>query len=112
MTNRELALKFLEFFCAADIDGLGPLLSSDLTFRGPFHTFYSSDDYLNSLKKDPPEISRHKILSITEDDNSGTVAIFYEYQKSDSTIQIAQLFAISDQRITNILLIFDSLGFV
>jgi hypothetical protein len=46
---------------------------------------------------------------VTESDKH--VALFYDYQKPDRTMQIAQLFRIEDERISDILLIFDSRGF-
>lgn len=105
MTNREIATEYLRRFCAGDIAGLAYLLAHDVRFTGPFHTFYSSTDYLDSLRHDPPEQCGHKILSITE--NEDAVAVFYEYQKPDKPITIAQLFKIKNEKITETLLIFD-----
>ena len=46
------------------------------------------------------------VLSITEDGN--TVSIYYEYKKSAKTMTIAQLFRFKEQRIGEIILVFDT----
>lgn len=107
--KRELALKYLKHFCAGDIDGLAPLLAPDLVFSGPLYTYDSSEEYLNSLRNDPPEKCGYKILDVA--DNPNSVAVFYEYHKPDRKLLIAQLFKIKDRKINSILLIFDGRGF-
>jgi ketosteroid isomerase-like protein len=109
MTNREVAMEYLRYFCAGDIDGLAQLLAPDLFFTGTFHTYHSGAEYLESLRSDPPEKCGYQVLSVTENEES--VAIFYEYQKPDKVMQIAQLFKIKNQQIHDILLIFDGRGF-
>ncbi len=109
MTNREIAMAYLRCFCAGDISGLTPLLASDLHFKGTLHQYGSSEEYLKSLKNDPPEKCGHHVLNITEGDDS--VAVFYEYEKPDKVITIAQLFKIKNHRINEVLLVFDSSGF-
>lgn len=105
MTNREIALGYLRHFCAGNIESLKPLLASNLRFAGTFHSFNSADEYFVSLRSDPPEKCQYRILSITESTDS--VALFYEYEKPNRVIQIAQLFKILDQQINEILLVFD-----
>jgi hypothetical protein len=109
MTNQEIALEYLRCFCAGDIDGLEPLLDAKLHFSGTLHTYHSASEYMESLRNDPPEANNYKLISITENDRH--VALFYEYQKPDRTMQIAQLFRIEDKKIHDVLLIFDSRGF-
>ena len=109
MTNQDVALTYLKCFCAGDMDGLGSLLAVDLSFKGPFHAYGSSAEYLHSLRSDPPERCPYKILSVTE--NTDSVAVFYEYRKPDQVMQIAQLFRIADQKIKDVLLVFDGRGF-
>ena len=60
---------------------------------------------MESLKNDPPEKCTYKIVSVTEDDDR--VAVFYNYEKADRVIPIAQLFKIANQKIMETLLIFD-----
>ena len=109
MTNRDVAMEYLRCFCAGDIDGLSRLLAADLRFSGTFHTYASASEYLDSLRSDPPEKCEYKVLSVTE--GEGAVAVFYEYQKPDRAMQIAQLFKIRDHKINEMLLIFDGRGF-
>jgi hypothetical protein len=110
MTNQEIALEYLRCFCTGDIDGLEPLLDAKLHFSGTLHTYHSASEYIESLRNDPPEANNYKLISVTE--NCRHVALFYEYQKPDLTIQIAQLFNIENKKIYDILLIFDASSFV
>lgn len=98
-------MEYLKCFCAGDIDGLGPLLAADLSFTGTFHTYGSASEYLCSLRSDPPEKCEYNVLSVTE--NKDSVAVFYEYQKPERLMQIAQLFKIRDHKIHEVLLVFD-----
>ena len=107
--NREAALEFLRRFCAGDVEGLHPLLDEDLQFKGPFHSFTSRDGYLDSLRSDPPEKCGFRVLSLTENEDS--VAIFYDYQKVDSTLTIAQLCRFRGEKISEILLVLDGRNF-
>jgi hypothetical protein len=109
MDNQVVALKFLSCFCAGDINGLAPLLAEDLEFTGPFHRLRSRDEYLDILKNDPPEKCGFRVISISEDGDS--VSVFYDYEKSDSSVTIAQLFKFRNQKISEILLVFDGRGF-
>ncbi len=108
MNNREIAIEYLRCFCAGDIHRLESLMAPDLSFIGTFHTFHSAEEYLESLRHNPPEKCEYKMLSVTTNEDS--VAIFYEYQKTDQVMQIAQLFRIKNKLIKDILLIFDGRG--
>lgn len=109
LTNREVALKYIECFCACDIEGLSSLLAPDLKLKGTLHSYNSSSEYLESLKNSPPEKCSYRILSVTEGNDS--VSIFYDYIKTDSVITIAQMFKIHNQKIRETLLVFDGRGF-
>ncbi len=63
MTNREVVNLYLERFCAGDVDGLQPLFAADLQFDGTFHQYHSKSEYMESLRKDPPEKNTYKVLS-------------------------------------------------
>ena len=106
MDNREVAMESLRCFCAGDVSGLASLLAEDLVFRGPFHQFSSRDAYLDSLKKDRPEKCDYRVLSVTESGDS--VSIYYDYEKRERTITIAQLFKFRNRKISEILLVFDT----
>ena len=108
MTKRDVVLEFLRFFCSADIDALEPLLSEDLRFSGPYHRFRSSDDYIRSLRNDPPEKCSYRLIGLAEAGNE--VYVFYDYEKPDESVTIAQLCRFKDGKIGEILLVFDSRG--
>jgi hypothetical protein len=105
MTNRDPALEYPGCYCDGNIAGLEPLPAPALKFKGTFHTYSSSEEYLAHLRSDPPQKSKYSILSITE--NAESVTLFYEYLKPGHVIQIAQLFKMSKQQISEILPVFD-----
>ena len=109
MNNREIALEFPRSFCAGDVNGLYPILAEDLQFKGPFYSFSSRDAYLESFKYEPPEKCSYQVLSVTESDDG--VSIYYDYEKSDRVITIAQLFRFKNGKIGELLLVFDGRGF-
>lgn len=109
MTNHEVVMLYLERFCAVDIEGLQPLLAPNLKFDGTFHRYHSRSEYIEDLRKNPPEKSSYKVLSMTE--NADSVAVFYDYRKQKKTIKLAQLFKVKDHKILEVLLIFDGRGF-
>ena len=65
--------------------------------------------HMDSLKNDPPEKCGYRVLSVTESENS--VSIYYNYEKSGGAITIAQLFKFKNQKISEVLLVFDGRGF-
>ena len=108
MNKREVVLEFLSCFCNGDIDALEPLLAEDLRFTGPFHRFDCRDAYIGSLKEDPPEKTGYRVLSLAE--SGDDVCVFYDYEKSDQSVTIAQLCKFKDRKIGEILLVFDGRG--
>ena len=106
MSNREVAIDFVNRFCSGDAPGLGALLADDFHLQGPLFEFTSKRDYLDSLARDGLERASYQILSIAE--GPDTVSIFYEYQKAAGPITIAQRFGFNDGLIADILLVFDS----
>ena len=110
MNKVEIAKEFIERFCSGDVEGLEELLHEDLHFHGPLFRFNSLSDYLESLRRDPPKKSEFRVLSVTE--NEEEVSIYYEYGKEDGFLTIAQLFRFESDKISEILLVFDSKGVV
>ncbi len=102
-------MEFLRCFCAGDVNGLASLLADDLRFKGPFHEFNSSKAYVDALTTDPPGKCGCVALSVTE--NADSVSIYYDYERGDRTITIAQLFKFKKRKISEILLVFDGRGF-
>ncbi len=109
MTNRDVVEAYLRWFCGGDVDGMETLLATELSVCGTLHSYSAAAEYLDDLRRDPPEPSVCRILSVTESVDS--VALFYEYQKTDRTVRIAQLFTLESQRAKRILLVFDGRGF-
>ena len=108
MSNRDVAIRFLERFSAGDVDGLVPLLAEDLRFEGPLHRFATRHDYLSCLRDDPPSPCECRVLSLTEKEDQ--VAVFYEYQKPDGAVTVAQLFCFEEGLIARTVLVFDGRG--
>ena len=106
MDNREVAIEFTRCFCGGDVDGLARLLVDDLRFKGPYHQFGSSAAYLAAVRADPPEESSYRVHSVTEGQEE--VSVYWEYQKRDGALTLAQLFGFRDGLISEILLVFDA----
>jgi len=106
-SNKDIALEYVDFFCTGNIAGLSSILSPNLQFQGPLYTFNSSEAYLDSLKDNLSKCDYH-ILEVTE--NRTSVAVFYDLEKPDKPLSIAQLFKIHNGQIEEILLIFDARG--
>ena len=63
----ELALKYMEiFFSEENIEKLSQLFAEDFTFRGPLYEFDSAEDYINSLKSNPPHGFADEIIGSFE----------------------------------------------
>ena len=108
MTNRDRALEFLGRFCDADVDGIEPLLSDDVKVSGPLFSGTSRNQYLRALRSDPPERCGFSLVGLTEEGHS--VSVFYDLQKHDLTMRVAQLFRFTGERISEIVLVFDPEG--
>lgn len=109
LSNREIAIEFVQRFCAGDVEALAPLLAEDLRFTGPFFQFESAVEYLDVLREGPSEPGECRLLSVTEDADS--VSIFYDYVKTDRVLTVAQLFKFNDRKICETLVVFDGRGF-
>ena len=107
--NRDLALEFLDLFSDGNIDALSPLLHDDRRFRGPLIECDSKQHYLSLLHEDPPEPCSYDLLSVTETNDD--VSMYYRYRKAQGSITIAHLFRFHDQKIIEILLVFDTRQF-
>jgi hypothetical protein len=110
MIAKELALRHMKIiFDGKDPRNLNTLLHDQFTFRGPFYQFSNKHDYIQSFIENPPRDFQYRILHISEDHNS--VCIIYEFEKRGMITPMAQLFRIKEERIHEILLIFDSRPF-
>jgi ketosteroid isomerase-like protein len=109
MSRKETALAFVQRFCRADVAGLRDLLSDDFRFSGPFLVAASREAYLAELTLNPPEPAEFKLLAIAEEGE--VVAVFYEYAKPGHSAVMGQLCRFRDDRIAEIVLVFDSREF-
>lgn len=105
-----LARKYMDiFFSGTGLERLSNIFAKDLGFSGPFHQFSSAQDYIDSLKSDPPQDCEYQIIREFED--GGVACLIYEFSKRGVRVPMAQLFEIRDGKISRILLIFDSSRF-
>ena len=103
----ELALKYMNIlFNGQNMEELAPLLSKDFSFKGSLYEFNSPQSYIESLKSDPPVEFKYKIIHSFE--SSSSVGLFYLFSKPGFQVHMAQLFEIRNDKISKILLIFDS----
>ncbi len=103
----ELALKYMEiFFSGENIEELEHLFAEDLTFRGPLYEFNSAEDYIDSLKSDPLREFAYEIISSFE--NSSSARLVYRFTKPGVSTLMAQLFEVNDDKISKIVLVFDT----
>ena len=110
MTPLDLSLHYLEIlFSGKDLDRLETILHEELQFRGPFYQFDSAQEYITSLKTDPPLGWSYKIIHAFEQDN--IVNLVNYFSKPGVNTIMSQLFQVIDNKITNMVLIFDSAAF-
>ena len=93
------------FFGGKDPERLKEVFRDDLLFEGPFYTFQSASDYIESLKKDPPVGVDYEIIRRYEDDDS--VTLLYRFRKGKIDTPMTQTFFFEGDRIARILLVFD-----
>ena len=105
LTPLQLAQRYLECFCAADIEALAGLLAPELQFTGPFHEFSCAADYLQSLRDDPPRDVQYSLLHRSEDERGA--CLIYEYTKPGVSTTMAQWFEVKHNKISKIILVFD-----
>ena len=107
MKSLDLALKYMNiFYSNTDIMALRPLLADNLVFEGPLFQFDSARAYLDSLKGDDRAGLAYKIIQSFESESSA--CLIYQFSKPGISVPMAQLFEIEDDKISKIVLIFDT----
>jgi len=107
MKPLDLALQYMDlFFNGDDVEALRPLLAGDFRFEGPFYTYDSADAYIAALKADPPEDFAYELMHAFE--NESSACLVFEFTKPGIRIPMIQLFEIKENKITKVLLIFDT----
>ncbi len=109
MSNRELAIQYLDGFAQGDLNTIKNVLSNGFEFSGPFYSEKTAADYIKALASDPPDRSTYRILSIFERDDE--VCIIYKFEKKGVAAHMAQLFKFDSGKISKSRLIFDSRQF-
>ena len=111
MTPRDLALRYMEiFFSGRDFKRLYETLADDMQFSGPLYQFDSAQAYIESLHSNPPVGCTYELLHIFE--KGSWVNLIYEFSKPNVRTKMSQLFEIRNQKISQILLIFDTRAFL
>ena len=90
MSNRDVAVKYLDHFCKGDVQGVEATLAKGFHLKGPLFEFESRGAYIASLSDNPLEPATYRILAVTEGDE--TVSVYYTYDKPSGSNIIAQLF--------------------
>ena len=111
MKSLALAQKFMQiFYVSHDFEALADLFTENLQFDGPLFQFKTAKDYIHSLQSDPPNNCTYELLASFETDRSAV--LIYNFIKDDLKTPMSQLFEIKDDKISRILLIFDSSPFI
>ena len=110
MTPLDLATKYMDcVFKSIDFVQLRYILEDDLRFKGPFFEFNSADDYVNSLRVDPPVGFDYQIIRTYADKTSA--CLVYKFSKPGVTTIMVQIFETENEKIKSILLVFDRAAF-
>jgi len=111
MQPLELASKYMEIlFYGKELDDLHQIFASDLLFSGPLFEFDTAEAYIDSLKSDPPSGFKYSILQSYE--NESSACLIYQFSKPGISVPMAQMFEVSNEKISRIILIFDKGAFV
>ncbi len=85
---------------------LARILTPDCHFSGPWLQCDSATAYMDAMNEDPPTAFDYQIIAKVVDGNR--VALFYHFRKANIETPMAQLFTTRDDRICDILLVFDT----
>jgi hypothetical protein len=106
----ELAERYMDsFFGRAPLEAMTTLFADDLVFEGPFHQFISAREYMDMLRRDPPENAHYVLEKTYEDENS--VCMIYMFSKPGVQTRMVQTFEIAGDKICRIKLVFDTGAF-
>ncbi len=111
MKPLDVALQYMGiFFSGQDLDRLYNILTDDVKFSGPFYQFESAQDYIESLQSDPPVECQYTLVQVFE--NGPFVNVIYQFSKPYVCAHMSQLFEVHNDKITKVLLIFDTGKFI
>lgn len=107
MSPLEIAHKYMDcFYGQAPLEGMAQLLAEDMKFTGPLYKFETGQDYFMSLLADPVENASYEILY--EYQNNKTACLIYLFRKPGVETVMSQVFEVTNDKINNILLVFDT----
>lgn len=110
MKPLQLALKYMDiFYGEKDPSLLKDIFHKDLIFDGPFYKFHSAKDYIDSLLEAPPKDMSFEIIESFENETSA--CLVYNFSKGEIKSKMSQLFKVKNEKISEIILIFDSKDF-
>lgn len=110
MKPLELARAHMDVvFSGKNVDALNELLADEFTFKGPFYEFDSPKAYVQSLQSDPPQGFEYEMIQSFETESCA--CLVYQFSKPGISVPMAQIFEISNGKISKILLIFDTQSF-
>lgn len=109
MKPLRIALKYMDiFYHEENLELLHEVLDRNLIFEGPLFKFSSAEEYIDSLKQDPPKDMDYRITKSFSD--KASVCLFYEFSKPGAVTTMAQMFDIESGKITRIRLVFDTVA--
>ena len=90
MDPRQVALAFVQHFCAGEVAALARLLAEDLRFEGPRLRCESRAAYLAAYLAAPPRQAPCEVLQVLAEGDQA--AVFYRYGHPPHALAIAQSF--------------------
>jgi len=107
----DLALEFLRIFYSGEgIERLSNILDDNLHSKGPLFESTSAKAYMDALISDPPTGMSYNIRSTYQ--NKDMVCIIYDFHKDGVSAPMVQEFQAKGNKISQILLVFDSKDFL
>ena len=97
------------FYSGENMDRLYPLITNDFTFQGPLFEFESAKSYIESLIGDPPIECNYSLIESYETKSSA--CLVYQFSKPGISVPMAQYFEVDNEKISRILLVFDTRAF-
>ncbi len=109
-TPTELALKYLNAFIGHEpLESMEAVFAENLIFEGPFQRTTSAKAYIESLRKNPPNNVSIETEDVFEKENS--VCFVYQFSKQGIKTRMVQTFEVNDEKISKIILVFDTNAF-
>jgi len=108
MEPLDLATKYMEiFYDEGDFEELREYLSDDLVFDGPFYSYDNANDYIAAMQADPPRGFAYELRKQYEDRSSA--CLIYNFSKPGVSTIMVQTFELNAKnKISRILLVFDT----